>query len=121
MRTEVFGNDISDGTTQLVFTIRLMTKRTYDHIQLLLDLINANKKDIVISDDEVLDLAEAVNEEMTIAETVVASITHNAIAEAMTLAEVVSGELDANTTFHWGEQAKAGDKRQFLFDGSPLA
>lgn len=121
VRTEVFGNDISDGSTQLVFTIRLMTKRTYDHIQLLLDLLNANKKEIIIPEDEVLDLAEGVNETMVIGESVAASIVHNQISEAMSLSDTVSSELDANTTFHWGPQAKDGDKRQFLFDGSPLA
>lgn len=121
VRTEVFGNDISDGSTQLVFKIRLMTKRTYDHIQLLLDLLNRDKKEIIIAEDEVLDLAEAVNEEMFMSEAVVAAIAHTQIDEIMTLADTVSGELDANTTFHWGPQAKDGDKRQFLFDGSPLA
>ena len=77
VQARIFGTDASDKSVKLEYSVELVTIKTFNYIQLLKKLLNERKKDIIISDDEVLDEVEQISEEVTIQDTVTASISHN--------------------------------------------
>lgn len=123
VRLRWFGIDGSTGDDMLEYEVNLVTKQTYDHIDLLLSLLNKTKKEIVINEDEILDEVEAVEETITITDSASASISHNATPETITIGESVTVQaLNYGVQFVLGPlSAPSGTKRLFILNGSPLA
>lgn len=118
---QILGDDA--GTTKFIYSVGLMTTKTFDYIRLLQSLINKDKKEIIIDANEILDQITNAFEDMELNDAAVASKSHNPTAEAMTLADAVASEIDAGTEFvagPWTADPATTDKRQFIMDSSPL-
>lgn len=100
VQASIFGTDAATGNVQLEYEVSLVTIKTFDYIQLLKRLLNEKKKEIVIDPNDVLDLVEVTNEEFSLADTVTASVEHNPISEAWSMADVATAQpVDYETIF----------------------
>jgi hypothetical protein len=124
VETRVFAVDTAAGDMQFIYKVSLMTTRTYDYIRLLQDLMNAKKKEIVISDDEVLDEVEGVEEILNMTELYSFALVHNPLSDSLSLTEVwTAQQLNYDVDFVvglWTSSFEENNKRQFILDGSPL-
>jgi len=108
VESRIFGVDGTNKTIQLVHKVTLVTTKTFDHIHLLQRLLNERNREIVITDQEVLDVVEAVDETLNISEVITSSIEHNPISEQANLSEVfTSNYLGYRPEFVFGNQVPA--------------
>lgn len=111
---------------QLIYKVSLVSTKTFGMIDFLRNLITKNSKDIVINENDILDVVEAFNEEMTMGETITSSIDHNAQTETVTMSESFTAQsIDYEVEFVLGPYVQAGPgsgdhKRVFLLDSSKL-
>lgn len=124
--TRIFAVDGSDNSVQFVSQVHLMTTRTFDYISLLRNLLNRNKKEIEINENEVVDTVETILEELTLSESVSVATAVD-VAETLSLSEVVTSNLDYGEEYVLGpwtsgydEDTPSVKKRLFILDGSPL-
>lgn len=124
IEAEVFGTK-EDGTTQLVYTVSLISTRTFDYISFLQSLLLKTNKEIVVDDNEIVDLVRAVSEDITLSDVVSTLIDGDvSVAETIDLGETVTAQsLNYKTQFVlglWTSGPEEGLKRQFILDGSRL-
>jgi len=103
------------------YKVSLISTRTFGIIDYLRETLLREKKQIVVNDDEVLDVIEAADENMNVADIVTASISHNLQSEAIDMTETFTAQsLDFETEFVVGPFTPSGKKRVFLLNGSIL-
>ena len=109
-----------------IYSITLISERTLGIIEVLQQLLNKDKLTLVVAPNELTDLVESTDEEITMTETAVASIVHNPISDEMTLADTVTGQsLNYDIQFVlgpyiWSGEGSGDHKRVFIMDGSIL-
>lgn len=108
--------------TEFYYDIRLVSSRSFGIIEYLLASLRDQKKQITISDTEVVDMVQDITETATITE----AWTQPAPTpetETITLADAEQDDLDHGTIFVFGGYIPANfadTKRVFIFNGSPL-
>jgi hypothetical protein len=113
----------------MIYQISLITTKTMDFIAVLKKLLQAEAKQIGLKVDEsqdtteILDIAEAATETVTVGESTASSLSHNMQTETVT---VDAGESFTAQAINYGVQFVAGaqtpssTKRVFILDGSRL-
>jgi hypothetical protein len=117
--TRIFSNQKGDAT--LIYDVRLMTTRTFDYINLLLSLINKDRKEIIVDENEIVDAVESIQEDINIGDTITVSVEHNPIEESLNISETVTAGIDTGTVFVLGPVSPGGDRKIFVLNQSPLA
>jgi hypothetical protein len=109
------------GHETFVYKISLITTKTFDLIDLLSKLVTSSTKQIVINPDEIIDLVESLNENISISDSITLSKVHNPQTEAISMSETFTAQsLNYDVKFVAGPQAPSTTKRVFVLDGSPL-
>jgi hypothetical protein len=107
--------------THLEYEVSLMTKRTFDLIDILQRLLLSETKKLVIDPNETVDLVESADEVITIGEVTAGALVHNTLTETMTVDEsFVNNGLNFGTIFVAGAQTPSLTKRVFILNGSLL-
>lgn len=108
----------------MYYRISLITTKTMDFIAVMKKLLLAETKKIEIKEGELLDLVEAADETITMAETFTASVLHNPQTEAISLADALTVQaLDYDVDFVLGDETvvPSGTERVFIVSGSPMS
>lgn len=108
--------------TEFVYDVKLVSTRSFGVIEYLLGLLRDQKKTIVISDSEVIDLVQDIVETITPTDSW-SQGTQDSSAETMTLNESPNDGLNQGTIFVLAPYVPSGfsdTKRPFILNGSPL-
>lgn len=104
------------------YQVTLVTTKTMGVIEFLRNLLEKDRKDIVINENEILDVVESFDENITIVESVLAFLGQNVQEETITVSETVTAQsLNYPTEFVLGDMTPpTGYKRIFILDQSHL-
>lgn len=110
------------STNELQYKVSLITTRTFDLIDVLQRLLLESTKKIEIDPNEIVDVVESMDEEITLTEAFASSLVHNPFSETTTFDETFTAQsLNYDVEFVWGDQSPpSSKKRVFILDQSPL-
>lgn len=108
--------------TEFFYDVKIVSTRSFGIIEYLLGLLRDQKKQIVISDSEVIDLVQDISETATISD-VWTTKTADSASDTITIGEVVNDDLNHGTIFVLAPYTPANfadTKRVFVLNESPL-
>ena len=110
------------NATTFRYKISLVTTKTFGFIEILKKLLLQKNKDIVISDDELLNLTETTNETISMVDSVFTGQPHPRSSETITFGESFTPQaLNYGVQFVLGPLAPpTGTKRVFILEQSRL-
>jgi len=102
------------------YKVSLVTTKTLGIIEYLIQQTIANKKEIIINENEILDVVETFDETVTLTADYVTSTSHNAQTESLSVTEttVTAQSLNWDIDFVYADITPTNNDRNGLFDGA---
>lgn len=110
--------------TALLYEAKIVSTRTFGIIEYLIGLLRGTKKQIALSDDEVVDYVTDISETITVSDSISGNANLQSFSDTASIADSFQSQLNHGTTFVYAPYTPSGfsdTKRPFVLDGSPLA